>query len=126
VVLPDDPAALERLPGIGPYTARAVVIFACNRDLVTIDTNIRRVILHEFGLPNDLSRAELEGIARQLMPRGDARNWHYALMDYSALKLPRQLTIGDDAVTFAGSCGRSGGNRAALTQGVGGHQSGGS
>jgi A/G-specific adenine glycosylase len=90
--LPNDAGELESLPGIGPYTSRAIQIFAFNKSVVAIDTNIRRVILQEFGLPASIGRAELEHIARQLLPRGDARNWHYALMDYSALALPRRLS----------------------------------
>lgn len=90
--LPDDPLALEKLPGIGPYTARAILIFAFNLDLVTIDTNIRRVILHEFNLPPTLTKTELEAIARRLLPQGQSRDWHNALMDYSRLALPKRLT----------------------------------
>jgi A/G-specific adenine glycosylase len=90
-VLPTDAHELESLPGIGPYTSRAIRVFAFNRAEVAVDTNIRRVIVHEFGLSASTSRSELEQIARQLAPRGDERNWHYALMDYSALALPRRL-----------------------------------
>ena len=89
--LPDSPELLRKLPGIGPYTSHAILIFAFNAPLVTIDTNIRRVILHEFDLPATLSDGDLHEIARQLLPRGKSRDWHYALMDYSALVLPKQL-----------------------------------
>jgi A/G-specific adenine glycosylase len=89
--LPDDPELLVRLPGIGPYTARAVLIFAFNRPLVTIDTNIRRVILHEFHLPTTISREHIESIAKQLLPGKRSRDWHYALMDYSRVALPHRL-----------------------------------
>ena len=40
---PRDPAVLEALPGIGPYTARALACFAFNSKEAFIDTNIRRV-----------------------------------------------------------------------------------
>ncbi len=90
--LPDDPAELLKLTGIGKYTSRAILIFAYNRPLVTVDTNIRRVILHELGLPVSTSAAEIEQIAEQLLPRRDSRNWHYALMDYSSLALPKRIT----------------------------------
>ena len=40
------------LPGIGRYTAQAVQIFSTNADLVTVDTNIRRIFINEFKLPN--------------------------------------------------------------------------
>jgi A/G-specific adenine glycosylase len=89
--LPDAPDILMTLPGIGRYTAHAILVFAFNRPLAAIDTNIRRVILHEFNLPADLSYAELEQIALRLLPRGKARDWHNALMDYGRLRLPRKI-----------------------------------
>ncbi len=89
--LPDDPALLMKLPGLGPYTSRAILIFAFNRPLVTIDTNIRRVLMHEFYLPATTSKAEIESLAHRLLPRDRARDWHNALMDYSVLRLPRKL-----------------------------------
>jgi len=45
---PKDPEELEKLPGIGPYTARALVCFAFNNSEAFLDTNIRRVYLHFF------------------------------------------------------------------------------
>lgn len=89
--LPDDPKVLMTLPGIGRYTAHAILVFSDNRPLAAIDTNIRRVILHEFNLPDDLPYAELETLALRLLPRGKARDWHNALMDYSRLRLPRKI-----------------------------------
>ena len=77
----------EELPGIGRYTAHAVRIFATNEDLVTIDTNIRRILLYEFELDEDISDAELWKLAEHCLPRGKSREWHNALMDYGALFL---------------------------------------
>ena len=42
--VPDDVAALEALPGIGTYTARAVVCFGHGRPQPVVDTNVRRVV----------------------------------------------------------------------------------
>jgi A/G-specific adenine glycosylase len=89
--LPDDPEILQTLPGIGPYTAHAVLIFTFNKPLVTIDTNIRRVLIHEFDLPSDTPKSKLEDLARRLLPRGRSRDWHNALMDYSRVALPGRL-----------------------------------
>ncbi len=47
-VLPSDEVALEMLPGIGPATARSIVVFAFNKPLVFIETNIRRVFIHHY------------------------------------------------------------------------------
>lgn len=83
--LPRDEDALQDLPGIGPYTARAIKIFAYNDDVVTVDTNIRRVLLSELGLDEDLKEQDLYDVARQALPRGKSRKWHNALMDYGAM-----------------------------------------
>lgn len=83
----------KALPGIGPYTARAVEIFAANKDVVTVDTNIRRIFIHEFGLDNP-SDQELWSLAERCLPRGRSRDWHNALMDYgSAVLTSRQTGI---------------------------------
>ncbi len=46
--LPKEPEKLLALPGIGKYTAGAVAAFAFNEPIVFMDTNIRRVYIHEF------------------------------------------------------------------------------
>ena len=47
--VPDDLDALRALPGIGPYTARAVLAFAYERDVAVVDTNIARVLARVAG-----------------------------------------------------------------------------
>ena len=80
-------AALDHykdLPGIGQYTRQAVVIFATNADAIAVDTNIRRILIHEFHIktPTD---AELWTLAERCLPRGRCCEWHNALMDYGSL-----------------------------------------
>lgn len=82
---PETYAALLELPGIGPYTARAILAFAFNQAVPVVDTNIRRVLIHELGLDERIFMQELEVIAQQCIPRGKSREWHNALMDYGAL-----------------------------------------
>ena len=43
-VVPDDVDALQALPGVGGYTARAVACFAYRRAVPVVDTNVRRVV----------------------------------------------------------------------------------
>jgi A/G-specific adenine glycosylase len=83
---------LRRLPGVGPYTARAVLIFAHNADLAAVDANVRRVLTHELGLPHDLSPAALQTVADRVLPRGRSRDWHNAVMDYGAAVLTGRAT----------------------------------
>jgi A/G-specific adenine glycosylase len=75
----------KKIPGVGRYTAQAVQIFSTNVDLVTVDTNIRRIFIAEFHLSEDLSTRELWGYAALCLPSGRSREWHNALMDYGAL-----------------------------------------
>lgn len=82
----------KELPGIGKYTAQAIQIFATNGDLVTVDTNIRRIFICEFSLPENISDKDLWMLATACLPRGKSRDWHNALMDYGALYLTAYKT----------------------------------
>ena len=83
---------LRRLPGLGPYTARAVLVFAHNDDLAAVDANVRRVLTHELDLDRDLSDRGLQAVADAVLPPGRSRDWHNALMDYGALVLTARTT----------------------------------
>ncbi|NTU68531.1 MAG: Fe-S cluster assembly protein HesB [Chlorobiaceae bacterium] len=90
--VPGDPLILADLPGIGPYTSRSIPVFADNLDVAAIDTNIRRVLIHELGLPEGISPSGLRSIAEEVLPKGRSRDWHNALMDYGALELTSRKT----------------------------------
>ncbi len=90
--LPDSVEGLRTLPGIGPYTARAVLIFAHDRDLAAVDANVRRVLTSELGLPKDLGERDLQAVADAALPAGRSRDWHNALMDYGSLVLTARTT----------------------------------
>lgn len=82
---PKNVRELEAFPGIGPYTARAVAAFAFNRDVIVLETNIRTAIIHHF-FPNrkKISDREIENMLARVLPKGRAREWYSALMDYGA------------------------------------------
>jgi A/G-specific adenine glycosylase len=81
--VPSDLAALQELPGIGDYTARAVLAFAFGRDTGPVDTNVARVLSRAaHGAP--LGRASLQRLADDLVPPGEGRDWSQALMDLGA------------------------------------------
>src|SRR5439155_24520259 len=48
---PREVGALERLPGIGPYTARALASLAFATPVGVVDTNVRRWLIRRFGVP---------------------------------------------------------------------------
>jgi A/G-specific adenine glycosylase len=90
--LPRTLEGLNRLPGLGPYTGRAVLIFAYNDDLAAVDANVRRVLTHELVLREDLGARELQAVADAVLPPGRSRDWHNALMDFGALVLTARTT----------------------------------
>jgi A/G-specific adenine glycosylase len=83
---------LEKLPGIGSYTSGAILSFAFNQESKVVDTNIRRILIHEFNLDEEIKQKELEEIAQIITPKGKAREWNNALMDYGALELSAKKT----------------------------------
>lgn len=87
--VPKTADALESLPGVGPYTARAVAAFAYDAREVVIETNIRAVLIHHFFKDQEqVSDAELFPILADLVAKVPSpREWYSALMDYgTALK----------------------------------------
>ena len=83
--LPSDIAALERLPGIGPYTARAVAAIAFGLPLGAVDTNVRRVLGRAIGGAIDaFSPSELQRVADGAVPAHRPADWTHALMDVGA------------------------------------------
>jgi A/G-specific adenine glycosylase len=84
-ILPDDERRLRVLPGIGPYTAAAVLVFAFNQPVVMIETNIRRVFIHCFFQDRTgIDDSEIRPLVRDTLDREDPRGWYNALMDYGA------------------------------------------
>lgn len=83
---------LLALPGVGPYTAHAVMAFSRNEEVPVLDINIKRVLITELKLDPTLSDKELRAIAQQVIPAGRSRDWHNALMDYGALVLTSKKT----------------------------------
>lgn len=83
--LPQNTKDLLSLPGIGPYTARAVQAFAWNKPSIFIETNIRTVYLHHFFPKEEkVHDRELLPYIEKSLPQERAREWYWALMDYGA------------------------------------------
>jgi A/G-specific adenine glycosylase len=83
--LPRDPAELVTLPGIGANTAGSIAAFAYNEPTVFIETNIRRVFIHEyFADADDISDSAIRPLVAETLDREQPREWYWALMDYGA------------------------------------------
>ncbi|HEY8818039.1 MAG TPA: A/G-specific adenine glycosylase [Candidatus Limnocylindrales bacterium] len=84
--VPRDLAALESLPGVGPYTARAVAAIAFGVPVGAVDTNVRRVLGRIVaGDAGELSPATLQGVADAAVPPDRPGAWTHALMDIGAM-----------------------------------------
>ena len=81
-VVPDQLEQLLALPGIGPYTARAVLVFAFERDEAVLDTNVGRVLARLNG--RSLEAKDAQRVADQLVPSGRGWEWNQALLDFGA------------------------------------------
>ena len=83
--LPRTYEELQKLPGIGPYTAGAVMAFAYNKPIPIIETNIRTAYLHHFFKnKNDVHDRELMPVIERTLDRENPRDWYHALMDYGS------------------------------------------
>ena len=80
--LPDDLDALLALPGVGPYTARAVLTFAFGRDVGVVESNTGRVLARVAGRP--LSQSEAQAFADGLVPARHGWEWNQAMIDLGA------------------------------------------
>ena len=83
-VIPSAPADLERLPGIGPYTARAVASLAFGQRVGPVDTNVRRVLQRVFAADAPMPPARLQVVADAVVPAERPADWTHALMDIGA------------------------------------------
>jgi len=92
--LPESQDGLEALPGVGAYTAGAVMAFAYERPAATVDTNVGRVLMRYFGRDRGARRLGGTGRARRLrelalslQPRKGPSVWAFnqAMMELGAL-----------------------------------------
>ena len=84
--IPNDSHTLEKLPGIGRYTAAAIACFAFQRPVAVMDTNIRRVLGRVIAGQSDVDADAGWALAEAAVPSGGARAsaWNQALMDLGA------------------------------------------
>jgi len=84
-MFPNDDKSLIKLPGLGKYTARAILVFAFGENISCVDTNIRQIITHFFFSDKEQSEKIIQYVADQLVPKGKSWEWHQSLMDFGAM-----------------------------------------
>lgn len=85
-MLPSSIDELIKFRGIGKATAGAIAAFAFNQPTVFIETNIRRVFLHDFFHDRtNVADLELLPLVEKSVDQSNPREWYYALMDYGTM-----------------------------------------
>ncbi len=97
--VPDTMADLLSLPGVGRYTAGAILSTAFGQDVPALDGNVCRVLSRAFAVEEDVTRGagrrRLWALAEALVPSGRAGDFNQALMDLGAmLCVPRAPSCG--------------------------------
>ena len=83
VLTPKSYEKLVKLPGIGHYTAGAIMAFAYNEAVPIIETNIRTAYIHHFFADDvDVSDTEILKYIDRTLDHKNPKDWYYALMDY--------------------------------------------
>lgn len=99
--LPRDEKALLKLPGIGPYTAAAILSLAYNIDVPVVDGNAERVAARLLDLDQPVKAPSTHRIIREKLkvwlPKGHARNFNQAVMELGA-------TVCTPALPACGTC----------------------
>jgi A/G-specific adenine glycosylase len=83
-VVPDRLDDLLALPGVGPYTARAVLAFAYERDVAVVDVNVARVLSRAVASA-PLSPPAGQALADRLLARGRSWTWNQSLLEIGAV-----------------------------------------
>ena len=86
---PDTWEAIIALPGIGPYTAGAILSIAFGKPVPAVDGNVRRVLSRLYAVLEPVDRPEtqktIHGLAAALIPETAPGSFNQALMDLGAL-----------------------------------------
>src|SRR6516225_672234 len=110
---PDDPAALQALPGVGAYTAAAIAAIAFDQRVAAVDGNVERVVARLYGVaaPLPAAKPRLAALAAALVPSRRAGDFAQAMMDLGATlctpRRPRCVLCPWRPSCAAGSSGRA-------------------
>ena len=86
-VIPNDLEGLLEVPGLGDYSATAILSFGYGVPAAVLDTNVERIMLRVFEgtLPSRPSRTMLREVAENLLPKDRHRDYNYGLLDLGRL-----------------------------------------
>ena len=89
-VFPDNFSELQKLKGVGSYTAAAIASFAYNEPVAVVDGNVFRVLSRYFNVETDIAtgaaKKEFFELAMALLPKNNASQFNQAIMEFGALQ----------------------------------------
>ncbi len=93
--VPDNITAIQRLPGVGEYTAGAIASIAYNQPVPAIDGNVLRIFSRLFGIEDDITKqaakCKIDCLIRAHIPSRQPGDFNQSLMDLGAMVcIPRQ------------------------------------
>ncbi len=100
--VPADVDALQRLKGIGPYTANAVASFAFDRGGPVIDTNVKRVLYRLLDIPDE--DAAYEGATDALAHTSRIGRWNASIMELGGVACSKQPACDEAACPLRRWC----------------------
>ena len=106
--LPPDRKSLQKLPGIGPYSAGAISSIAFQQVETLMDGNVLRVIARLKGIETDIgakaTQTRIQEILEELIPKYRPGDFNQALMELGATRcLPNGAPL-CDRCPFRDSC----------------------
>jgi len=110
--IPASSAALRTLPGVGSYTASAILAIAFNQPEVCIETNIRTVFTYFFFHDKDkVTDRDVLSLIEATLDRTNPREWYYALFDYGAMLKTRSINLNSKSIHYRKQSEFEGSNR---------------
>jgi len=104
---PDSYEGLQKLPGIGPYSAAAIASFAFKESVAVLDGNVFRVLSRVFGMKEDIAEAKnvkkFREVANRLIDAKRPDDFNQAIMEYGAMHCKPQNPMCDSCV-LSGMC----------------------
>lgn len=79
-MIPDSKELLKELPGIGEYTASAILCFAFGKDIEIVDANVIRLYTRLFGIKT----ADVYRKAKKMIPDKASRYYNESILDFSS------------------------------------------
>ena len=85
--VPSDFASLLEVPGLGDYSAAAILSFGFGTPIAVLDANVERIITRAFSnsLPPRPSKAFLNEAAQRLLPPDNHEKYNFGLLDLGRL-----------------------------------------